>query len=229
MRRSSCLLLAVLLLGGLLLALDRGAAWAAGRVASSRADAAGAAGADVRVRGFPFLTQLLRRDVQRLTLTARSVTRGGVGVQDVSGELRDVRPTSWTAVRAGSVAVRATVPFAELERRAGLRAGSLSGAGGTTLQVRLSTSVLGRSERAVVTAGVSLHGDDVVVTPRSLALGGLPGDASLLSLVRDRLTVRVRVPALPRGVRLTGLAVLPAGVRVDAAGTDVVLAGGSGG
>lgn len=228
MRRSSCLLLALLVLGVLLLGLDRAAVWASERLARSGAASLGAEGAQVDVRGFPFLTQLVTGDLDRVSFSARAATSDGVRLQDVVGDLREVRPTSWSSARAGSLAVAGTVPFAEMEERAELSPGALSAGpsadgGGPAVQVRDTVELLGQDVQVLVVADVTIDGAELVVVPREVEVDGADVGESLLDVVRERFTQRVAGPALPSGVTLSAVRVVEGGLRVDATGTDVEL------
>jgi hypothetical protein len=213
---------ALLLLGLVLLGLDRGAVTVAERVAEDRADDLGVVGAQVDVRGFPVLQQLVRLEAGRVDLRADALERGGVRVEGVTGRAEDVRVATLSSVEVARLAVRGTVPFAEVEEEAGLAPGSVAAAGERSVRVRQRVELLADPVDAVVTADVALQGDQLVVVPTALELDGAPAP-DLLEQLRDRLTARVPLPALPAGVVVQDVRVVAGGVAVRAAGTDVLL------
>jgi hypothetical protein len=213
---------ALLLLGLVLLGLDRGAVAVAERVAEDRADDLGVVGAQVDVRGFPVLQQLVRLEAGRVDLRADALERGGVRVEGVTGRAEDVRVATLSSVEVARLAVRGTVPFAEVEEEAGLAPGSVAAAGERSVRVRQRVELLADPVDAVVTADVALQGDELVVVPTALELDGAPAP-DLLEQLRDRLTARVPLPALPAGVVVQDVRVVAGGVAVRAAGTDVLL------
>ncbi|RJK98344.1 LmeA family phospholipid-binding protein [Vallicoccus soli] len=221
-RRLGCLLLVLVVLALLLLALDRGAVAVVERVAQDRAGSYGVEGADVEVRGFPVLQQLVRLEAEDVDLRADALERGGVRVQDVVGTADGVRVATLSSVEVARLRVRGTVPFAELEERAGLEAGSVAAAGPDAVRVSQVVELLGRPVEAVVTARVALDGGELVVTPSALQVDGRDAP-DLLEVVRERVTARVPLPALPAGVEVRSVAVGPGGVDVRADGTDVLL------
>ncbi len=214
--------MALLLLGLVLLGLDRGAVTVAERVAEDRADDLGVVGAQVDVRGFPVLQQLVRLEAGRVDLRADALERGGVRVEGVTGRAEDVRVATLSSVEVARLAVRGTVPFAEVEEEAGLAPGSVAAAGERSVRVRQRVELLADPVDAVVTADVALQGDQLVVVPTALELDGAPAP-DLLEQLRDRLTARVPLPALPAGVVVQDVRVVAGGVAVRAAGTDVLL------
>ncbi len=214
--------MALLLLGLVLLGLDRGAVAVAERVAEDRADDLGVVGAQVDVRGFPVLQQLVRLEAGRVDLRADALERGGVRVEGVTGRAEDVRVATLSSVEVARLAVRGTVPFAEVEEEAGLAPGSVAAAGERSVRVRQRVELLADPVDAVVTADVALQGDELVVVPTALELDGAPAP-DLLEQLRDRLTARVPLPALPAGVVVQDVRVVAGGVAVRAAGTDVLL------
>ena len=66
-------------------------------------------------------------------------------------------------------------------------------------------------------------GDQLVVDVEDASGAGVDVPRFLLSRVSNLLDLRYRIPALPFGMKLTGVRPTPGGVVVDVLGTDTVL------
>ncbi len=175
---------------------------------------------DVAIHGFPFLTQLLARELDDVDAAADGLTLEGVDATDVRVTARGVGLTAPHTVRSATLA--ATLPPESLERVLADRglavdltvdAGVLR-AGGDVLGLALSAGLVPRVEDGVLLVDLT----DVALGERTLDLDDLPGGLG------DRLTgLEVPVEGLPEGIVLTGATVVPGGVRVTAEGADVVL------
>ncbi len=94
---------------------------------------------------------------------------------------------------------------------------------GDRLRVRGTVRVLGQDVSAAATSRVRLDGDRVVVTAQSVQTGAGVVDDALTAALGDRFDFRVRLPALPYGLRLTGLRVTAQGVVLSARSGPTVL------
>jgi hypothetical protein len=102
---------------------------------------------------------------------------------------------------------------------------TVSYAGPGLLRVRGTVSVAGHPFPVSATAQVRVEGEDLVLSPRDISSGdasSIVGDA-LLSVIRDRLTLRLPLSALPFHVRLVSVQVAKDGVRVSARSDGFVL------
>lgn len=228
MRRSRRVVLplaALLVLAVLAVAADRiGARFA---TAQLRARVATATGSPPQVSApGAFLPQALARRFGTVDMTVPSarLEKADLRVNDIRANLRDV---PWNSTgRIGSVDATGVVPFAELERRAGLPAGSLSPAGDGRVRVSQKLDLFGLSLAVAATADIRLDGDAVAIEPAGLELAGSP--VPLSDDLRDRLTgqLRARVPlaGLAAGLRVQDVNVVPEGLRVHVVGSDVPVA-----
>lgn len=176
---------------------------------------------DVTIHGFPFLTQLLARELDDVDAAATGLTLEGIDATDVRVTAQGVGLTEPHTVREATLA--ATLPPASLERvlaeRVGLDValtvdGGVLRAGGEVLGLALSAGIVPRVEDGVLLVDLA----DVALGERTLDVDDLPGGLG------DEVTgIEVPVEGLPDGVVLTSAAVVPGGVRVTAEGTDVVL------
>jgi hypothetical protein len=157
------------------------------------------------------------------TLDSSAVVTTEGGFQDVHATASDVRMTSH-GLRAGALAIDATLPFATAGRQVGSGV-QLYAAGGGLAGVRRPTEILGRTVLLQATGAVSAQGGQLVIEPQTVDLGGPRSLNGLLSAAaRNLVTIRQTVHGLPAGMRLTRVSVGPAGFRVHLEGSGVALA-----
>jgi LmeA-like phospholipid-binding len=226
------LLIVLLLLGGLALAADRGAeAVAEDRVAQLVAERGGLAGQpQVEIGGFPFLTQALggRYDDVRISLTGADLgqpegTSADVSLRGVEVALSDVLSGSVQQVPVERVDGTATLSYALLAEQLG--PGTTVTRDGDRLRVQRTVEVAGVSVPLTATGTVSLDGDTLVVDVDDASGAGVDVPDVLVDQVSDALDVRYRIPQLPFGLQVTGVAPADDGVRVRVEATDTVLQG----
>jgi hypothetical protein len=226
------LLVVLLLLGGLALAADRGAeAVAEDRVAQLVAERGGLAGQpQVEIGGFPFLTQALggRYDDVRISLTGADLgqpegTSADVSLRGVEVALSDVLSGSVQQVPVERVDGTATLSYALLAEQLG--PGTTVTRDGDRLRVQRTVEVAGVSVPLTATGTVSLDGDTLVVDVDDASGAGVDVPDVLVDQVSDALDVRYRIPQLPFGLQVTGVAPADDGVRVRVEATDTVLQG----
>ncbi|HEY3546096.1 MAG TPA: DUF2993 domain-containing protein [Propionicimonas sp.] len=172
---------------------------------------------DVRIIGFPFLTQILAGHLDDVRLTAPSLTVQGLLLEHVDVRLRDV--STDTPMTAGQAVVEADVSLANLQKALDLPADLAIRDG----HLVASTTVLGLSLEALLVPRPA--GRAIAVDLTSLSLGGQSVDASSLpSAIRDQLSgLSIPVDALPAGMELTAVTLTDSGAHLEARGTDVVL------
>jgi hypothetical protein len=226
------LLVVLLLLGGLALAADRGAeAVAEDRVAQLVAERGGLAGRpQVEIGGFPFLTQAVggRYDDVRISLTGADLgqpegTSADVSLRGVEVALSDVLSGSVQQVPVERVDGTATLSYALLAEQLG--PGTTVTRDGDRLRVQRTLEVAGVSVPLTATGTVSLDGDTLVVDVDDASGAGVDVPDVLVDQVSDALDVRYRIPQLPFGLQVTGVAPVDDGVRVRVEATDTVLQG----
>jgi hypothetical protein len=209
--------------------LDRVAVALAERALSERIrEEPGIGEASTNVRGFPFLTQAVRGRYDHVDVQARDIDRGGVRIASLTAALSgihvplaDVVRGDVTAVPVDDVRATAVVAYVDLAHRSGLMGLSIEPAG-TQLRVTGRVTVLGQQVTASATSRVTLKGNTVVVTARSVRVLGQSTPA-LLGALTGLLDLRVPVGQLPYGLRLTGVQVGTTGVVLAAEGHDTVL------
>lgn len=223
--------------GGLFVGLDR---WAAGHAEGRLTDRIqarqGLSGVDVDVDGFPFLTQLLSRDLDRVDLKV-----AGVDVATADGRtthLSRLRVAfsgvelngDYNGGTARSAKGSALVTYADLTAAAQPGVTVAYGGAPGKLKVTARVEFLGRTLSRSVVSTVSLvdSGDGkgpaiVRVRADEVPGEGLPG---IESVVRKKTDFDRRIDGgLPSGVRLTELTSDPAGLVLTLGGRNLALAG----
>jgi hypothetical protein len=176
---------------------------------------------DVEIEDVPFLTQLIAGSVETLTGHVDGATIGGIAMTDVD-VLAHGTSTSEPYV-VDDATVTATIPSASVQDLLAERTqlDVTVAVDGETL--RMSGDVLGIELSAGLVPRVDAG--RLLVDVEALQLGGVTIDVDQLpAQAGSRLTdLEVPVEELPEGLELTQAVVVPEGVRITAAGTDVTL------
>jgi LmeA-like phospholipid-binding len=218
------LLIGVLVLVALLLAVDRGAEFLAGRAAADRlADRPEVVGQpDVNVGGFPFLTQLLAREFDDVDVSVPALTAQGVPLTDVDLQLRGVTPASgFTSVQVAQVDGTAVLTYADLQAASPVTGITFSDGGNGTVAFAGSVTALGRQLDITGTAALRAEGTTVTVDPQQISTGDERLDAAAEQLLTGALVFDVG--GLPANLALTGARGGPDGVVVTASGSNLTL------
>lgn len=227
------LLLAVPVVLGLGLAVDRGAAHVADqKVAEEIAQQAGLPAAPrVDITGFPFLTQAVegRYDDVRILLSSAALglpegARADVSLHGVHLPLADVARGAVQELRVDRVEGAALVPYAVLAAELG---GNVTVAPEGDGGVRITRTVPVGSQAVAVTevGSLRLDGDVLSLAVEQTTAPGTALPASTLRQLAGRLELRYRIPSLPFGLTLSGVTASAGGVRVSVAASDAVLRG----
>jgi hypothetical protein len=225
-------LVALTVLLALVVVADRVAASVASR--SVAAEAQREAGLeqppDVRIGGFPFLTQALAGRYDEVTVRATDVPADEVRVSDfeavlsgVEVPLRDALSGSVASVPVAGVRARAVVAFEELTRRSGERRLAVAPGADGRVRVTGSVEVLGKVLSAVAVSRVEIQGGDLLVTAESYEVGNQTADRLVSRALGERLDLRVPIAGLPYGLEVTGIEIEDAGVAVVASAGPTVL------
>jgi len=233
--RRTVVVLAVL--AGLLVAIDRVAAWAAGEAVARRvADELAsynveAAPPDAEVDGVPFLTQVVSGEYQQVTLRLREVGSAGVRLP----ELRLIA-TGVTApmsaliegsgpIHADRVDGRAVIGYGSIAALAELDGLELSAAvADDEVAVRAPVELFGVQLTLVGTATVRAVENVIEIRVMELTAEELPpGSASEVERFVQQLSFDFRLPELPYGLAVESVRPVPAGLEVTFSAVDVPL------
>lgn len=173
----------------------------------------------VDVDGFPFLTQLLARELDEVHATADGVRLDGVDAVDVRLDARGVTLRQPSTVADATLAL--TLPTATVQQVVAEQSGLAVDLAVDGDLLRASGEVLG----VELTAGVQPYVEDgrLLADVVDVTVGGAVVDVADLA-VGGRLTgIEIPVGGLPDGVVLESTSVVPDGLRVVAAGQDLTL------
>jgi hypothetical protein len=217
------LLIGLAVIAGLLFAVDRVADLAAGRYAAQQIERQAPDLGDVSVdfRGFPFLTQALRRTFSAVDVTSTGAQPAGLGIARLDARLSEVRVLSRDTVRAGAVAGNAMLSYAELtEATAGEAQVSYGGNG--LVKITRTFSLFG--QEATVSAVGSAEIRDGVLTIQGERIEAPTGPLAQVArrLVPRQFRVQVPVQQLPTQLDIDVQAT-EGGVELRFSGTDVLL------
>jgi DUF2993 family protein len=226
------LVVLILVLIALVVVADRvGVRVAQTAVAAQMAQRGGLNGTpEVRIAGFPFLTQAIGGgyDDVRVHVTAAELgqpagTAADISLRGVRLPLSDVLSRTVQQVPVDRVDGTATLPYALLSARLG--GDAAVSAEGSGVRVTRTVEVLGRDLPLTAAGTVTLDGQDLVVQVEQAEAVGVSIPTALLERAAGLLDFRYPVPALPFGLQVTGLQPGPDGVHVQVAGQDTVLTG----
>ncbi|QGV79843.1 DUF2993 domain-containing protein [Streptomyces ficellus] len=230
MRALRILLITAVILGGLFTIADR---LAVNYAESEAADRMGAAqgradSAAVSIKGFPFLTQVMGKELDQVdvTLTGVEASAGGrkVRVTEMKAALKQVRlEDNFSRAVAASASGTARISYADLGAASGEDVTlGYGGNGKVKVTGSVEVPVLGKVTRSVLSS-VSLAGDDTIRVRADKVPGeGIPG---LEQRIRERTDFDRQVGGLPSGLKLQKVEAASDGVVVTVTGTDVVLTG----
>ncbi|MFG3498584.1 DUF2993 domain-containing protein [Streptomyces sp. NPDC047928] len=229
MRALRILLITAVILGGLFVLVDRIAVNVAESEAADRIQASqGLAGStDVSIKGFPFLTQVLGKELDQvdLSLTGVEATAGGrkVRVSELTASLNDVRlEDNYFRAVAASASGTARISYADLGKASNEDV-TLSYGGNGKVKVTGTVELLGQSITRSVLSTVSLaDGATIRVRADKVPGEGIPG---LEDMVRQRTDFDRQVDGLPAGLKIAKVEATADGLAVTVTGRNVVLAG----
>ena len=205
--RGPLVLLAVLVAVALLLAgADRAAAAYAGAQAARQLTSQGVPGQPhVTMEGFPFLTQVLSRNLRDVHITDASLQEGPVTaslVADATGVRLDPGYRSGVITRASGTVLISFASVARIARTAGVPGVTASAAGPTRIRLRVDLGVIS----ADATASVALAGPGRVRV-HIISAGGLPP-----ALLGSFGNLTFPIPTLPYGIQVRSISVTSQGV-----------------
>lgn len=216
--RKGCLVIGLVLLIGLVIAADRiGLAVAQDAIAKNvESQYALDHKPEVKIKGFPFLTQALRGRYGEIDVNVGDFSQAGVhltGTQvtlkGVDAPLSDALHNDPSGFVADTAVSTATVPYADVNKEA--PKGMKVSAEGKVLKVRGPVTVLGLSRTVSATVTVKPKGRSVSVVPQTVDAGGttIP-----VALVQQAFSFTMPVKGLPLNTRISDVKVLPEGLRV---------------
>ena len=224
------LLVTLVVLVGLLLAADRVAVHVADSQVASQVQQRGKLAGEptVDITGFPFLTQAVSGtyDDVHIAMNAEQLgqpagTSAQVSLRGVHLPLSDVLSRSVSRIPVDRVDGTATLSYALVSAQIGH--GTTLTYAGDGLRLTTTATILGQSVPLSAAGKVRLDGDVLVVDAEQASAAGVKVPSALVTRASQALDLRYRIPALPFGLKLTGVRPTADGVVVDVLGTDTVL------
>jgi hypothetical protein len=168
----------------------------------------------VTIKGFPFLTQVLARDVGQVDISASNVSEDKVTISSITATATGVHISSgFNGATIDQINGSALMTYATLEKVLGIPGATISPdpAGGANA-VTISEGSLASASGKVVLTGPN------EVTVQVNGLGGL---ASILSGVfGSSSSYNLTIPQLPVGLKVTSLSATAQGVELQASAHD---------
>jgi DUF2993 family protein len=207
----------LVVLPAVLLIADRVAvSYTEGRVATRIEDRGFRTKPQVTIAGFPFLTQVAARRLNKIVISAAGKKLGPVEVRRLDVTLYGVRTSpSHNGSTAARLSGTALIGFAGLAGVAGLPGLTVSADGPDRLKITADLGpITGTATARVTRAGPG--GIRIAV----ISAAGIP--VAALGSLRD---ITLPLPALPLGVTIQGVSVTGHGVLVHLAGQNVSFGG----
>ncbi|MEV4920498.1 DUF2993 domain-containing protein [Streptomyces tirandamycinicus] len=229
MRALRILLITAVVLGGLFVAADRLLLDYAEQEAAEKVKARqGYSGTtEVSIAGFPFLTQVAGKELERVDVTVRGVeaSAGGrrVVITEMSAALHQVRLGSgFSSATAATATGTARISYADLAKVADEDV-TLAYGGNGKVKVTGSVDVAGRTLTRGVVSTVSLVGGDTI----RVRADEVPGEGIpvLENLIRRKTDFDREISGLPQGMTLEKVQAEEDGLVVTVSGRNVPLAG----
>ncbi|HUZ37325.1 MAG TPA: DUF2993 domain-containing protein [Streptosporangiaceae bacterium] len=186
--------------------------YAENRVATQIQDRGFTSKPHVTITGFPFLTQVVSRHLDKVLISTAGEKLGPVDVKRIDATLSGIRLNSgYNGGTVSQLSGTALIGFAGLAGAAGVPGLTVSAGGPGQVKITADLGVVSGTATARVTrAGPGKI--RIMVT----SAGGLP--ASTLGSLRD---VTLPLPALPMGMSIRGVSITGQGVLVRIAGRNV--------
>ncbi|MEN3358434.1 MAG: hypothetical protein V7637_2416 [Mycobacteriales bacterium] len=225
------LLIAVVILLGLLVVLDRVAVVLANRAVAKqiRSEMELRGDPSVHISGFPFLTQAVRGRYRDVHVQIPAVTSGALRninvdsrLHGVRAPLRDLAGGTVDRVPVDEISGSVLVHYDDLARASGIPGLTIRPVSGG-LQVSAQEQVLGQRIAASGLAHITVRNDDLVVTAQDVQVNGIPAPPALVAEVTRRLSFPVSTGRLPLALRITGVTTGADALSVSAEARDVVL------
>lgn len=231
-RRWIMALFSVVVLLILLVIGDRVAvAIAESQIASQIKQADNAISPSVNIKGFPFLTQVISRNLQEIDISAKDIPAGPVSISSVSAQAKGVHiNSSFNGGKVDSILGTAFVSFSSVggalsAQTGGLAGVQLSAAGPDTIHLKAD---LGGAATLEETGKVKIANNHVTITWQKTG-GGDNGGIDIGSILSglgagDALpNLDFDIPKLPAGLQVKSFAVTQQGLSVTVAAHNTTL------
>jgi LmeA-like phospholipid-binding len=232
-RRGGCLrtfVIAIIVLVIVLVALDFGAkAFAQDKLASEIKSHGFPKKPSVSIEGFPFLTQVIGRDIHQVKISSQNVPEGPVRISKISAVMSGIHLNSgYTSGTISRVSGSVLISFSSLSSTLSSRAGpfgsllgsaglKLSSAGPDKVRASLNLPLVSGSATWRITRSSGRR-----LTGTLVSSSGVPSE-----LLGGLGHFSVQIPELPFHVQIGSVRITPDGVVGQLSGRDLTFSGGS--
>jgi hypothetical protein len=176
----------------------------------------------VSIDGFPFLTQVISRHFDHVTVDIDNFTSRGVPIQHIHADLRGVHVSSgYNSATVDTLTGDAMLSYAQVAAKLSSEVGigQINLSQGTGDQVKATYSVAGVSVSADVAVSL-VNGDTLRFTTMKVTT-----PLSAIGLTTGGFDQKVPLGGMPFGMQLKDLQMTPTGVDISATGQNVRLTG----
>jgi hypothetical protein len=213
------LITVLILLVALVVAADRIAvAYAQNMIASKiQTQADLSAKPSVSIKGFPFLTQVIARDIRQVDISASNVSEAKLTISSISATATGVHiNSSFNGATIDQINGTALITYSSLQNVLQIPGATIApDPSGGTNAVTISEGSLASATGHVVLTGPNR------VTVQISSLGGLAG--LLSGAFNSASSYDLTIPTLPVGLKVTGLSTTSQGVELQASAHDTSL------
>jgi hypothetical protein len=245
-RGFTVLVVLLILIGGLLVAADRVAAYEAERTVARQAKQELAAqqistaqDPVVHVEGVPFLTQVVHGRYEKITIDVVRPSARGITLDDLFVVATGVNASTSALLRgAGQITADNVTGTARLDWDSAQKLIDLSQFGGSgatvsalpdgQVQIKAPVTVANVLANLTATGTIQVTGDNakVHITKVTVDGGGIPSVVqNVLGQITQQLSFTVKIPPLPYHLKVTDVQARPEGVTITAAATAVPISG----
>ena len=226
-RRLTTVLIIVIVLVGLLVVADFGAKAIAEREVASQIQKQGISQKPaVSIAGFPFLTQVISRDIHSMQISWHDLPEGPVTFKSINAVLNGVHiNSSFNGATVSQLTGTALITFGELSNAVSSQVGALGALGGAglTLSQAGPNEVKADLDLLITSASATwrvtrLSGNRLNI--QLVSSNGLP--SQLLDSVRN---ITVPLSGIPLHLKIQHISVTPAGVTGTLTGQNVTFGG----
>jgi hypothetical protein len=199
------------------------------QIASQIKSADSAINPSVNIKGFPFLTQVISRNLQEIDISAKDIPAGPVSISSVSAQAKGVHiNSSFNGGKVDSILGTAFVSFASVgsalsAQTSGLADLSLSAAGPDKIKV---TANLGGVATLEQVGKVTIANNHVSIVWQNTGGSGNTGGIDIGSILGGSNTLPnldFDIPKLPAGLQVKSFAVTKQGLSVTVAAQNTTL------
>ena len=202
------------------------------QIASQIKQADNAISPSVDIKGFPFLTQVISRNLQEIDISAKDIPAGPVSISSVSAQAKGVHiNSSFNGGKVDSILGTAFVSFSSVggalsAQTGGLAGVQLSAAGPDTIHLKAD---LGGAATLEETGKVKVANNHVTITWQKTGGSGDNGGIDIGSILSglgagDALpNLDFDIPKLPAGLQVKSFAVTQQGLSVTVAAQNTTL------